>query len=195
MTISLILAAIVTVAAAVCAMSLRNLVHCALMLAVSFSGVAAIYLQLDAEFVAFTEIMVYVGAVAILIVMAILLTRSGETSEKSVLTSGWLAGAVVTVMVFAVLGWAVLSSTALPAPAAAVPQTTVKDIGTMLMTRDVLPLEIVALMLTAALIGAVVIAYRDIAPKKRVEDREWKAASAPTPSPILYPVTPVGEKA
>ena len=98
--LSFIITGIVTLFGAVFAMSLRNLVHCALALAVAFSGVAALYLQLDAQFVGFTEILVYVGAIAILIVMAILLTRSGETPEKSVLTSGWLAGVAVTAMVF-----------------------------------------------------------------------------------------------
>jgi NADH-quinone oxidoreductase subunit J len=102
-----------------------------------------------------------VGAIAILIVMAILLTRSGESPDQSVLTSGWLAGVVVTVLVFTMLGWAVLSSSALPKPSGVTPQPTVKDIGTVLMTRYVLPLEIVALMLTAAMIGAVVIAYKE----------------------------------
>jgi NADH-quinone oxidoreductase subunit J len=161
MSLFLPITIVVTLAAAVCAMSLRNLVHCALMLAVSFSGVAALYLQLNAEFVGFTEILVYVGAIAILIVMAILLTRSGESPDQSVLTSGWLAGVVVTVLVFTMLGWAVLSSSALPKPSGVTPQPTVKDIGTVLMTRYVLPLEIVALMLTAAMIGAVVIAYKE----------------------------------
>src|ERR1017187_836709 len=100
-----ILTAIVTLLAAASAMSLRNLVHCALALAVSFSGIAALYLQLDAQFVGFAEILVYVGAIAILIVFAILLTRSGETPEKSVLTSGWWTGIAVTAMVFTILGW------------------------------------------------------------------------------------------
>jgi len=58
----------VTIAAAVAAMSLRNLVHCALALAVAFAGLAAVYLQLGAQFVGFTQILVYIGAVAILIV-------------------------------------------------------------------------------------------------------------------------------
>jgi NADH:ubiquinone oxidoreductase subunit 6 (subunit J) len=88
MTLALIITALVTVLAAATVMSLRNLVHCALAMAVAFSGVAALYLQLNAEFVGFAEILVYVGAIAILIVFAILLTRSGETPEKSVLTSG-----------------------------------------------------------------------------------------------------------
>jgi NADH-quinone oxidoreductase subunit J len=161
MTFFLIITAVVTLLAAVSAMCLRNLVHCALMLAGSFSGIAAIYLQLNAEFVGFTEILVYVGAIAILIVMAILLTRSGETPEKSVLTSGWLAGVAVTALVFTMLGYAVLSSTALPKGDAPAPQVTVKDVGDMLMTKYVLPLEIIALMLTAAMIGAVLIAFKE----------------------------------
>ena len=86
--------AIVTILAAATVMSLRNLVHCALAMAITFSGIAAIYLQLNAEFVGFAEILVYVGAIAILIVFAILLTRSGEAPEKSVLTAGWAAGLV-----------------------------------------------------------------------------------------------------
>ena len=160
MSTLLIITAVVTLFAAVAAMSLRNLVHCALMLAVSFSGVAALYLQLNAEFVAFTEILVYIGAVAILIVMAILLTRSGESPEKSVLTAGWYAGVAVTAMVFTTLGWAILSSSALPQTVAPAPVVSVKNIGDTLMGRYVLPLEIVGLVLTAAMIGAVLIAFK-----------------------------------
>ncbi len=74
------LIAVLTVASAVAAMSLRNLVHCALTLMVAFAGLAALYLQLGAQFVGFAQFLIYVGAVAILIVFAILLTRSGETA-------------------------------------------------------------------------------------------------------------------
>jgi NADH-quinone oxidoreductase subunit J len=158
MSTLLVITAFVTLFAAVAAISLRNLVHCALMLAVSFSGVAALYLQLN---VAFTEILVYVGAVAILIVMAILLTRSGETPEKSGLTSGWYAGIAVTAMVFTTLGWAILSSAALPKADVPPPVVSVKNIGDTLMGRYVLPLEIVGLVLTAAMIGAVLIAFKE----------------------------------
>jgi len=194
MSLALLLTAIVTLLAAVAAMSLRNLVHCALTLAVSFSGVAAIYLQLNAEFVGFTEILVYVGAVAILIVMAILLTRSGETTDKRVLTSGWLAGVVVTALVFATLGYAILDSSALPQSVAAAPTTKVKDIGDVLMKRYVLPLEIIALTLTAAMIGAVVVAYKEEVQKTKIEDRRWKLATPPAASATL-PLSATGEKA
>ena len=84
--------AVLTLASAVAAMSLRNLVHCALALTVTFAGLAALYLQLDAQFVGFAQILVYVGAVAILIVFAILLTRSGEPPRQSVFSAAWVVG-------------------------------------------------------------------------------------------------------
>jgi NADH-quinone oxidoreductase subunit J len=161
MSFLLIITAIVTLLAAVAAMSLRNLVHCALTLAIAFSGIAALYLQLGAEFVGFTEILVYVGAVAILIVMAILLTRSGESSQPRVLAAGWPAGVAATALVFTMLGYAILKSTALPDGSAPAPAVTVRDLGLSLMSRYILPLEIIALALTAAMIGAVLIALRE----------------------------------
>jgi NADH-quinone oxidoreductase subunit J len=161
MSFALNITAIVTLLAAATVMSLRNLVHCALALAVSFAGVAAFYLQLNAEFVGFAEILVYVGAIAILIVFAILLTRSGEAPEKSVLTSGWAAGIGVSAMVFTLLGWAILSSSALPQAVTTTPEAPVKAIGNVLMTKYVLPLELIGLVLTAAMIGAVLIALKE----------------------------------
>lgn len=161
MTIALIITAFVTILAAATVMSLRNLVHSALALAVCFSGVAALYLQLNAEFVGFAEILVYVGAIAILIVFAILLTRSGEAPDKSVLAPGWLVGVMVSSMVFTVIGWAVLSSRALPVAAETTPKAPVKELGQMLMSKYVLPLEIIGLVLTAAMIGAVIIALKE----------------------------------
>src|SRR5437867_1036255 len=99
MSLSFAIIAVVTIAAAVAAMSLRHLVHCALALTVAFAGLAAAYLQLDAQFVGLTQILVYVGAVAILIVFAILLTRGGDSTQQSILSSGWIAGIGVTLAV------------------------------------------------------------------------------------------------
>src|SRR6267143_2153954 len=110
MTIAFAIVAILTLAAAVAAMSLRNLVHCAL--AVALAGLAMLYLQLNAQFVGFAQILVYVGAVAILIVFAILLTRGGETPEKSVFSASWLTGLAVAVAVFSVLVWTIVKSAA-----------------------------------------------------------------------------------
>ena len=156
-----VITGIVTLLGAVFAMSLRNLVHCALAMAVAFSGIAALYLQLDAQFVGFAEILVYVGAIAILIVFAILLTRSGEAPEKSVLTSGAWTSVILIPLLFGILAWAILHSSAVPRDLPPAPVATVKNVGDALMTKFVLPLEIIGLVLTAAMIGAVIIALKE----------------------------------
>ena len=161
MTLPFAILAALTIAAAVAAMSLRNLVHCALALTVAFAGLAAAYLQLDAQFVGFAQILVYIGAVAILIVFAILLTRGGEEPEKSVFSATWLSGLAVAAAVFVVLAWTISHSFASQREPAQKAEATVKQIGDALMTKFVLPLEVIGLLLTAAMIGAVIIALRE----------------------------------
>jgi NADH-quinone oxidoreductase subunit J len=155
----------VSVAGALAAVLLKNTVHCALALTAAFAGLALLFLELDAQFAGFAQILVYIGAVAILVVFAILLTRGSETPTDGVFSRKPLVGLVTAAGIFAVLGWAVLSSQqalpgagSTPAPA---PTVTVMDIGNALMGRYVLPLEIVALLLTAALIGAVIVAMHE----------------------------------
>lgn len=191
MSLPFTITAVLMLLAAATAMSLRNLVHCALALAVAFGGVAALYLQLDAQFVGFAEILVYVGAIAILIVFAILLTRSGEAPDESVLAPGWLAGILVSTAVFTVLGWAILNSAALPKEIPPVPEATVKEIGIAMMTKYILPLEIIGLVLTAAMIGAVLIALRE-SEKPKIEDGESKMAEASLPSSTINPPSSTG---
>jgi hypothetical protein len=67
------------------------------------------------------------------------------------------------------------------------PEATVKNIGDLLMTRYVLPLEVIGLLLTAALIGAVIIAMRDDSPKAKIEDGGLKMEKPSAPSSILHP--------
>jgi NADH-quinone oxidoreductase subunit J len=150
------------VAGALAAVLLKNTVHCALALTVAFAGLALLFLKLDAQFAGFAQILVYIGAVAILVVFAILLTRGSETPKDGVYSKFPLTGLAIAAAVFAVLGWAVLhSESALPHEYRATPTVTVMDIGNALMSRYVLPLEIVALLLTAALIGAVIVAMHE----------------------------------
>ena len=161
MTIVFYVIAAITVAGALAAMLLKNTVHCALALTVAFAGLAIQFLELDAQFAGFAQILVYIGAVAILVVFAILLTRGSETPKDTVYSRNWIVGLVTAAAIFAMLGWAVLrSAPALPHESAA-PSVTVMDIGNALMGRYVLPLEIVALLLTAALIGAVIVAMHE----------------------------------
>ena len=161
MTISFAIIAILIVASAVAAMTMRNLVHCALSLIMTFAGLAALYLQLNAQFVGFAQILVYVGAVAILIVFAILLTRGSEPQQQPIVSSGWVAGTIVAVAVFALLSSMIASTKALATTAPEATAVTVKGIGQQLMTKYVLPLEVIGLLLTAALIGGVIVALRD----------------------------------
>src|SRR5204863_6948828 len=107
MTLSFAIIAIITIASAIAAMTLRNLVHCALALIGTFAGLAALYLQLDAQFVGFAQILVYVGAVAILIVFAILLTGGSDPPKQPIFSTTWCIGGGVTLAVFGVLTWAI----------------------------------------------------------------------------------------
>ncbi len=175
MGITFAIIAAMTFAGALAAMTLRNLVHCALALAVSFAGFAALYLQLGAPFVGWSQVVVYIGAVAILILFAILLTRSDDGGEPRIFSKSWAAGAVICLCVFGVLTASILQSGATNKQAENKPEPTVKEIGMDLMTHYILPLETIGLLLTAAAIGAVIIALKD-----KTTDAETVPSSAPS---------------
>lgn len=161
MTVPFILLALLTLSAAVAAMSMPRLIHCALALVVAFTGLGCVFLNLGAEFVGLAQLLVYVGAVAILIVFAILLTRGSEVSMRPGARSA-ISGMVIALAVFAVLAHAVLTSgVSRMATTAAAPSSRVREIGVALLHQYVLPLEVIALLLTAALIGAVILAWRE----------------------------------
>src|SRR5712671_6196398 len=127
MTNAFAIIAVLIVGSAVAAMMMRNLVHCALSLILTFAGLAALYLQLDAPFVGFAQILVYVGAVAILIVFAILLTRGSEPPTQPVFSSGWIVGTAVAVAVFGLLAWMIARSGVVARAAGVDPQMTVRQ--------------------------------------------------------------------
>jgi len=161
MTISFAILAMVTIAGAVAAISLRRLVHSVLALTVAFAGLAAFYLQLDAQFAGFAQLLVYVGAVAILIVFAILLTRGGEEIDQAAFSMNALAGGGVALVVFGLMAWLIRGSKLLNREPAMTVDLSVRQIGDQVMTKYVMPLEVIGILLTAALIGAVIIAMRE----------------------------------
>jgi NADH-quinone oxidoreductase subunit J len=170
LSIAFLLTAILTVAGALAAALLKNLVHCALSLTVTFAGLALLYLQLDAQFAGFSQILVYIGAVAILVVFAILLTRGAGIPEYRGFSSSWFAGLVIAAAIFALFTWAVMKSLPANVAESAAPAATVQAIGAALMSSYVLPLEIVAVVLTVALIGAVIVAMPESrAPKSEAQ--------------------------
>ena len=158
---SFFILAALSVISALGAMFLKNLVHCALSLIVTFVSLAALFLQLDAQFVGFAQVLVYVGAVAILIVFALLLTRGRDAVTLPVVSTSWLAGGIVAVLVFATLTYALLSGPRSTIPDRSAPLVDTRLIGDALMGRYVIALELVGVVLTVALIGAVLIAMTD----------------------------------
>lgn len=149
--------AVFTLAGALAAACLRKLIHAALSLVVGFVGLAAFYFLLGAEFVGLVQIFVYVGAVAVLIVFTILLTRREDEDTAGF---NW-AGALVALAVFAGLTWTILSSSPLAVAAPVIEALTIKRIGEVLMTGYVWPLQCVGLLLTAALVGALVLVMEE----------------------------------
>ena len=157
MTIGFLMLAIVTMAGVVAAMSMRHLIHCVLALTLGFAGLAMLYLQLEAQFVGLTQLLVYVGGVAILAVFAIMTTQSREPVARPG-TGYWMGGCLVATAVFILLAHAIEKSGVGARTMPATPVAGVKEIGVALMSGYILPLEIVGLLLTAALVGAVVVA-------------------------------------
>jgi NADH-quinone oxidoreductase subunit J len=144
---------VLTVAAGLAAALMPKLIHAALSLVVAFGGLAAFFFLLGAEFVGLVQVFVYVGAVAVLIVFTILLTRREVTTSRGF---NW-SGIIVAIAVFAGLCWAILRTPDLAIAAPELQPLPVKQIGEALMTNYVWPLQCVGLVLTAALIGALVL--------------------------------------
>ena len=139
----------------------KNIVHAALYLVVVLAGVAALYILLAAEFVAWVQVLIYIGAILVLFLFGIMLTRApiGRSSDLDN-DQRWL-GLVIALFLLGVLG-AVLSdaygSTKLPKDA--VIQRT-GDVGLSIFQTYVIPFEVISVLLLAALVGAVVIARKD----------------------------------
>jgi NADH-quinone oxidoreductase subunit J len=152
-----IIIAIFTLAAALAAATLRKLMHAALSFALALVGLASFFFLLGAEFVGLALVFIYIGAVAVLIVFTILLTRRDVGNDRGFNRGG----AVVAIAVFGGLTWSILKTQSLSIVAPHIRALTVKRIGEALMTSYVWPLQCVGLLLTAALIGALVLVMEE----------------------------------
>jgi NAD(P)H-quinone oxidoreductase subunit 6 len=161
-----ILAAI-TIGAALGVVLLSNIVHSAFLLAGVFIGIAGLYLLLNADFVATAQILIYVGAVNVLILFAIMLVNKQE--DFSELPNRWIRNAatgLVCIGLFALLGTMVLVTpwTIDSNFVAAIENTTVA-IGEHFFSDFLLPFELASVLLLMAMIGAIVLARRDLIPE------------------------------
>jgi NADH-quinone oxidoreductase subunit J len=153
--------AVVGSIAAVAVVTARNVVHAALYLVVALASVGGVYLVLAAEFVAWVQILIYVGAIVILFLFGLMLTKAPIGRDALDNQQRWVA-AVVSLGVFAGLVFlidrAFHLNTTQRFPEFAAPTASV---GSSLFRGYVLPFEAVSFLLLAALIGAVVLARKD----------------------------------
>ena len=156
-TAAFIVISVFTLAAALSAATLPNLMHAALCLVLALLGLASFFFLLGAEFVGLALVFIYIGAVAVLIVFTILLTRRDSKERHGF---NW-SGVLIALGVFACLTWAVLRTESLSIVPPHARVLTVKRIGETLMTGYVWPLQCVGLLLTAALIGALVLVMEE----------------------------------
>ncbi|MHC4924199.1 MAG: NADH-quinone oxidoreductase subunit J family protein [Planctomycetota bacterium] len=131
----------------------KKIDHSAFSLMACFTGVAAIYALLGSDFVAVTQIVVYVGGIMILIVFGVLLTDRLPLEFKTVTRENVVNGLFVAVPTFMALAWAAIGTdwnTITPGA----PEPTTKGIGTLLLTDYLFPFELASVVLLVALIGA-----------------------------------------
>ncbi len=148
--------ALVTVGAALLVVSLRNIFHVVLFLVVSFVGVAGLYLTLNADMLAGIQVLVYAGAIAVLTLFAVFLTRNAMTQGNlpnhlqllAFLTSGVL---------FVVLAFVFLNTTWAPGPAVP-PAFPPERIAQQLFVNFVFPFEVASVLLLVAMVGAIALA-------------------------------------
>lgn len=155
--------ALFTLVAGFFVVTTRNLVHAALWLVATLFGVAVTYGLLHANFLAVVQVVVYIGAIAILFIFAVMLTRKDMRDRGPQMNRNWWVGAILAVLTFAGLFFLLQSWSGVSMLAAEIPAgfDTVAEIGDALTSPDayVLPFEIASVLLVAALVGAVYVAF------------------------------------
>jgi NADH-quinone oxidoreductase subunit J len=136
----------------------RNLLHAVLLLILSFVGIAGVFITLSADFVAVVQVLVYAGAIAVLMIFAVMLTpASGRRNEGNILQ---LPALVLSGLLIAGVSYIVVQTDWRVAARGSF-QTTAADIGDALVQPFVLPFEIASVLLVVALIGAIVLVRED----------------------------------
>ena len=154
------------VGAAVMVVTSRNVVRAALALIVVFGGVAAQFILLAGEFVAATQVLVYIGAIMVLMLFGIMLTRSKIGRDNDMTNDHWWVGVVTALLLVGVMGYALLDAfgdDALPAEReiTAVNGSNTATVSDAIFGQYLIPFEVISVLLLSALVGAIVIARKD----------------------------------
>jgi NADH-quinone oxidoreductase subunit J len=172
--ITFVLVGVATLGAAVLTVTTRQLVHAALWLVVALGGVAVEYLLLTAEFIAWVQVLIYVGSVVVLILFGLMLTRapigrSPDADSENRLVALGVALASAGTLVWVVVdgfrsSWIALDAEGRPpgdgTPAATLAEGSTRVTGESLFRHWVLPFEALSVLLLAALVGAIVLSRR-----------------------------------
>ncbi len=152
--------AMVVISGAILMLSYTKVVHMVVALAFTFLGLAALYVMLDAEFVAFVQVLIYAGAVSILMIFGIMMTRHDKQEEEP--RRPWHNGLLLggSVALFGILFFAIQSANFESGTLDAGVDNT-KAIGEQLFTRHVIPFELMSVLLTVTFIGAIILAKRE----------------------------------
>lgn len=155
------LLALGTITGVVMLNSLTKVVHMVIALALSFISLAGIYILLEAEFVAMVQVLVYGGAITILMVFGIMMTKHDSVEEEAAKTSPQQYALITgTLVLFGILFYAIQKAEFQPSPFQPGADNT-KAIGLQLFNVHVIPFELVSLLLTVAFIGAIVLAKKE----------------------------------
>lgn len=147
--------ALLTVVPAIWVVFSPNIVHAGFALMFTLLGAAGLYAYMGADFIAVTQVMVYVGGVLVLVLFAVMMTRVPQTKKKRYGIDRYVPAAVFAVATFGLL-YKVITSVDWKA-AASPAEPTIAEIGTNIMTSYIFPFEYVSLVLLAAMIGAAII--------------------------------------
>ena len=158
-----ILLAATTLSSAMMVVTVNNLVHAALWLVATLAGIAVFFVFLSAGFLAVAQVVIYIGAIAILMIFAIMLTRKVAVDAGNQLNSTWPWAMLMAVLLFGGLVWVFsqwpeITTTATPLP----PDfDTLRLLGSALVAPSafVLPFELASILLLAALVGAIFVAW------------------------------------
>ena len=157
-----IIVAVVTLLAALLVVTTPNLVHAALWLILTLFGVAATFVLLNATFLAVVQVVVYIGAIAVLMIFAIMLTRRVMQDSGPQTNSNWVWAALLGLVLFAGLTFVLINSGAADANLLSLSADPVEQLGKELVSPSayVIPFELASVLLLAAMIGAIVIAWK-----------------------------------
>ena len=144
--------------AGIAVVTLRNIIHSAVAMMICFGSLAGMYALLGAPIVAAAQVLIYLGAISVLILFAIMLTQAGDANLPAPFHRQLPIAAVIALAIVGLVGWAVIQTDwALAAdPIAA----GVEEIATTLFTDFALPFEIISLLILVAIIGSIFLARR-----------------------------------